>query len=43
MNCWARFCNYINMLFIPDIPSSEQSIMRDLQSVGFIPEDEKKV
>lgn len=43
MNCWARLCNYINMLFIPDIPSSEQSIMRDLQSVGIIPEPEKKV
>lgn len=36
MSCFERFYNWLNHLFIPNIPTSEQSIMRDLQTIGII-------
>lgn len=36
MLCFERFYNWINHLFIPDIPTSEQSIIKDLQTIGIL-------
>ena len=36
MNCFKSFYNWLNHFFIPDIPTSEQSIIRDLQTIGII-------
>ena len=36
MFCFERFCNWLNHLFIPNIPTNEQSIIRDLQTIGII-------
>jgi hypothetical protein len=33
MNCWERFINWLN---ISNIPTSEQSILRDLKTIGII-------
>lgn len=36
MSCFQKFYNWINHFFIPNIPNSEESIMRDLQTIGII-------
>ena len=35
-----RFCNWLNMLFIPSIPETSRSLLKDLMSIGVIPEED---
>jgi hypothetical protein len=36
MSCFEMFYNWLNHLFIPNIPSSQESIIRDLQTIGIL-------
>jgi hypothetical protein len=36
MNCFESFCNWLNHFFIPDIPISQESIIRDLEKIGIL-------
>jgi hypothetical protein len=36
MSCFESFYNLLNHLFIPNIPNSEESIIRDLKTIGII-------
>jgi len=31
-----KFCDWLNLIFIPDLPTSEESILRDLMTIGII-------
>jgi hypothetical protein len=36
MSCFERFCDWLNIKFIPDVPTSEKSIIRDLLTIGIL-------
>jgi hypothetical protein len=36
MGCFESFCDWINQKFIPDVPTSEKSIIRDLMTIGIL-------
>lgn len=34
MSCFKRFCDWLNMLFIPAIPETSTSLLKDLMNIG---------
>jgi len=36
MSCFESFCNWINQKFIPDVTTSEKSIIRDLMTISIL-------
>ncbi len=41
MNCFESFINKINMFFIPSIPETSTSLLKDLMKIGDVEEDSK--
>jgi len=41
MHLFERFCNWLNMIFLlRDIPDTSRSILKDLMTIGIIPEED---